>query len=662
MARLCGFKTVVSVASAPLFTLGALSVLTALYGIVGIDCSWANTLLPLTLTPVLFFCVRMARGSAHRVKSSAQRSDWLILVAYTLFGVAVCLYAFVGPLDGANSYHITFDGVTHLNVVRSMAESGVWSSLEVSSYPDQAIAGQGIFYPNLWHQAVALVLGVVPTELAVAVNACTAVIAGVVFPTSSFAFMTALFPENRQIIALGSVATMAFGVFPWLMIFDGVLYANLLANALLPGFVGCFILALGAIVARGFSISGVLSLCAVCVLGAAALVFSQTNALFSAYVFLAPYLAGHVYREINNTGSAVTTKKWFAPIFFIVASALIVAVWVAMCFVPALSNVVNYRSQRNFDLPVGDAVYNAVSLAFSEVGAQWLLAGVVLIGLVTLVARKRFSMVIPPLYMILGFLAIRTISSHSKVFLTGFWYNDPRRLACGAVIFLVPAASVGLWVCLKVMLAGARSLFRNLPGRKMGGKAALAVVTAVALIVFCGVNFYPNYHEAPSRERITTSFGKVRETMASSYAMKDPKVYSPEEQEFVRKVKELLPKDAIVINQPHDGSVFSYGIDGLNTYFRQLAPSSDDADGQLVGTSLADFASNPDVKSAVRGMGAEYVLLLDQSVPYEEGVWLSQYKESALKRWEGLNRITDDTPGFETVLADGDMRLYKIVE
>lgn len=28
--------------------------------------------------------------------------------------------------------------------------------------------------------------------------------------------------------------------------------------------------------------------------------------------------------------------------------------------------------------------------------------------------------------------------------------------------------------------------------------------------------------------------------------------------------------------------------------------------------------------------------------------------------WEGLANLTDDTPGFETILADGDMRLYKI--
>jgi hypothetical protein len=29
--------------------------------------------------------------------------------------------------------------------------------------------------------------------------------------------------------------------------------------------------------------------------------------------------------------------------------------------------------------------------------------------------------------------------------------------------------------------------------------------------------------------------------------------------------------------------------------------------------------------------------------------------------FEGISSITDDTPGFETVLSDGNMRLYRIV-
>ena len=62
----------------------------------------------------------------------------------------------------------------------------------------------------------------------------------------------------------------------------------------------------------------------------------------------------------------------------------------------------------------------------------------------------------------------------------------------------------------------------------------------------------------------------------------------------------------------------------------------------------------------MRNPGAQYVLLLDQGVPYDEGRWLIQTGEDYEMGWEGLANLADDTPGFETILADGDMRLYKI--
>ena len=80
----------------------------------------------------------------------------------------------------------------------------------------------------------------------------------------------------------------------------------------------------------------------------------------------------------------------------------------------------------------------------------------------------------------------------------------------------------------------------------------------------------------------------------------------------------------------------------------------------MIREGLDTIAESEEVRRAVKDVSAEYVLLLDQGVPYDEGKWLLQTTEDSLKRWDGINRITDETPGFETVLSDGDMRLYKI--
>lgn len=44
--------------------------------------------------------------------------------------------------------------------------------------------------------------------------------------------------------------------------------------------------------------------------------------------------------------------------------------------------------------------------------------------------------------------------------------------------------------------------------------------------------------------------------------------------------------------------------------------------------------------------------------PYVESPHLFTYGEG--EQWRGIDSIRDDTPGFEAVLAEGDMRLYKI--
>mgnify|MGYP000606326386 CR=1 FL=1 len=80
----------------------------------------------------------------------------------------------------------------------------------------------------------------------------------------------------------------------------------------------------------------------------------------------------------------------------------------------------------------------------------------------------------------------------------------------------------------------------------------------------------------------------------------------------------------------------------------------------MIRNSIDEIAENTDVQKAVSNTGAQYILLLDQGVPYEDGTWLSTYSKAKSEQWNGFNRISDQTPGLEMVLADGDMRLYRI--
>ena len=77
-----------------------------------------------------------------------------------------------------------------------------------------------------------------------------------------------------------------------------------------------------------------------------------------------------------------------------------------------------------------------------------------------------------------------------------------------------------------------------------------------------------------------------------------------------------------------------------------------------VRMSLDEYASDSEVRDAVASTGARYVLVLDMDGERtDERRFLSSYYP---EQWEGINELTDDTPGFKVLLAEGDMRLYEL--
>lgn len=93
------------------------------------------------------------------------------------------------------------------------------------------------------------------------------------------------------------------------------------------------------------------------------------------------------------------------------------------------------------------------------------------------------------------------------------------------------------------------------------------------------------------------------------------------------------------------------GAGALQDYGHGETPES-----VAVRTRLAHIAEDDEVARAVRSMGARYVLALDISGVKGDSIEVA-YDPAG---WEGISSIDDDTPGFSVVLAEGDMRLYRI--
>lgn len=134
-----------------------------------------------------------------------------------------------------------------------------------------------------------------------------------------------------------------------------------------------------------------------------------------------------------------------------------------------------------------------------------------------------------------------------------------------------------------------------------------------------------------------------------------------EEQDFAEKVLETIPEGSVVINNPGDGSLLLYGVDGMRCYYRTASGYEEGEIGEskLIRTDLKDIETNEAVRAAVNEIGAKYVLVLDASNFKESFLGIMRTAESAFR---GITEINDDTPGYKVVLAEGSMRLYEIVQ
>lgn len=155
---------------------------------------------------------------------------------------------------------------------------------------------------------------------------------------------------------------------------------------------------------------------------------------------------------------------------------------------------------------------------------------------------------------------------------------------------------------------------------------------------------------------IENAFGYAEGQISESYDMKsNEKAYTREESKFVDKVVDLIGEDAVVMNIPHDGSFLSFPANGLNTYSRTF--SSPPGDARLLDTKLNEYATDDKVKEAVERAGIEYVLLLDDGKYNDEGE-LGYFYRPDLRF--GIYSIDEDTEGFDLLLKEEDMRLYKL--
>ncbi|MEC4175703.1 DUF6541 family protein [Adlercreutzia sp. R7] len=639
-------------ACAPLVSVAIYELLAIILGKLGILCSWwllfGGALL---VAAAVLVCTRVfARRSGSRGQSSAVRgvsTDWLSLGAYLACGVLFAGVFFVKNLDGPSAFLQLYDNVFHLAVLQSFAETGFWSTLSVDNYGALDAVGPfnstSQFYPAGWHLLGAMIVDCLGLTTTQAANVVNGTLIAIVFPASMFMLMTTLFPESKVVVRFGALVVMGFAPFPWKFLIWGPLFPNLASMAIAPAVASLFILA----TRLGVSWRDRVAPATAFLVGCFSIAIMQPNAVFTMGVFLAPYCVGMAYHGAKKHG-------WGGKRALLAACGCalgVLLVWVLAFVLPPLQDVIWY--ERSAACSKVQAVANVAFLSLSNFSAQLVFA-VAVGGGALLLLFKRKKLWLLASYALMAVIYCFGISSEGFLqhFLAGFWYSDAPRVAANMVFCVVPLAAVFLaWLVSKLQSVARRAY------SKMSSRAI--AVSLVCLVFVMGV-FSPGFRLIGFGD-VGSAFTEVTDIARAQYTLRNG-VLDQEECDFVKKAMTLIGEDEVVINSPHDGSVFAASTQGLDALYRSIngyRAGSEKSESSLIRGKLNEIATNDDVRKAVREFDVKYVLQLDHGEADAASPHIFTYDAN---HWRGINAITDETPGFEVVLSEGDMRLYRIVD
>jgi len=125
---------------------------------------------------------------------------------------------------------------------------------------------------------------------------------------------------------------------------------------------------------------------------------------------------------------------------------------------------------------------------------------------------------------------------------------------------------------------------------------------------------------------------------------------TPDELALIQRLPSRVPSDAVIADNPWNGSSLAYAYTGRRVLTTHLF-TTDDPDTELINQKLADAADNPAVCAALRNKNVQYVLDFGPRYLID------------LPGSEKYPALTNLAPGNGLTLVDSqgqDARLYRI--
>lgn len=614
-----GLRGVAAWSTAPIVTIAELSALAVFAARLGRP--WSVPLVVLgcaalaAVTAVVGFALRRRAPARVTDPRSVTVAAVLGLVPAVLLGAVTIARGFGRP-DGLSE---TFDAVFHYNAVAYIVDTRQASSLTIGTLGTPGLPGT--FYPAAWHDLTSLVVLSTRASIPVAANMVSAMVAIVAWPLSCLLLVRQLAGRSAAAMAVTGVLAIGFNAFPWGLLSWGVLWPNLLGMSIAPAGLAIVLSACG--LAREDAIGRGRAWLLLPVLALAA-TLAHPNVVFSLVVLAVFPVGTAVLRRALRLRRAGRTLRGVAEVLATVA--VLAAGWWWAATTPALAPV------RTFYWPPiatpRHALRQVLVNSTNYHPSLWLLSALVLLGCLPCLRRAELRWLVAGQVLSGGcYVLTAAVNRPATQAITGYWYNDSNRLAA-----MIPITAVPLAVAAVLLLATV--IRRVLPA---GSPTAIAVGLVVVFLAVTGGG-YLRSHQAVLAEFYT-------------YPLTHPDVrlVDAAERDFFARTRARIPADAVVADDPWDGSALLWALADRRTLFPHLGIATS-AEQNYLAAHLADAATDPAVCPAARALHVGFLLVGNGTF------WPTFPPRNA---YSGL-ADPGARPGFQLLDADGPMKLYRL--
>jgi hypothetical protein len=533
----------------------------------------------------------------------------------------------------------TFDSVLHYNAVRAIVDTHNASALTISTLD---IPGEpGGFYPAGWHDMTSLLV-MSGFGIPVSVNMISGVIAVVVWPVSCMLLVRQVVGRSAAAMAITGLVSIAFMAYPWDLLSFGVLWPNLLGMSLSPAVLALVVSVTG--LARDDAI-GRGRAWTLLPVAAVATGFAHPNVVFTVLALSLFPVGTAVVRRARRLRADGRGRRAVAEAALAVLIFLLVWFWSATTPIFAPVRTFYWAPIETPARAIGEVLFQSTT----GYNALWPLALLVLGGIRLSRRYERLRWVVAS-FVLTGVLFVLAASINSPLTsnFTGFWYNDPHRLAA-----MLPITSVPLAVCALMYLgrwASDLAVRRGWRAEARRGDGFLAVVrsrsfaaSTLVITVLLGIlsgGFYTERHSHLLQNAYVVpaiSPGLV--------------LVNPAEQAFFARIKPLIPPNVMVANDPWDGSALLWALADRRVLYPHMSITTT-SDQDYLARHMNQAATDPKVCLAAEHLHVGYLLVGNATFwPWDQ----------RKKDYPGFADPGPDNPGFRLVASSGPhLRLYQL--